>query len=333
MLALVAGCAAAPPRPASSSGVDAPAPRDAALERLRADARALAPLAVSPLARAFLAAAEDQPPVAPRVVWTDPARRAAWSDAQAAVLPAEARARLVGRVHGVADYWDERYGSPLAYVRALDVLAAAGLGDVAGRRVVDLGYGQIGAPRLLATLGAEVVGVDVDPLLPALYALPSDTGRVGRGRLALVSGLWPAQPAPRAAVGDRVDLFLSKNTLKRGYVHPEYAGGGTRHFDLGADDASFLTTLHETVAAGGWVLLYNVCPGPAPAGATYVPWADGRSPFERPAWEAAGFRLEAFDRDDTPAIRAVARVLKWNEGDDPTDIDHDLFATYTLARR
>ena len=107
----------------------------------------------------------------------------------------------------------------------------------------------------------------------------------------------------------------------------------SRHFDLGVDDATFLAALRDAVVPGGLVLLYNVCPAPAPPGAAYIPWADGRSPFARDAWEAAGFDLRELDRDDTAGIRQVAHLLRWDSGEDAVDIEHDIFATYTLARR
>ena len=38
--------------------------------------------------------------------------------------------------------------------------------------------------------------------------------------MKLVHGRFPADPKVVAAVGGGYDLFLSKNTLKRGYIHP-----------------------------------------------------------------------------------------------------------------
>jgi hypothetical protein len=306
---------------------------EATLEGLHQDARALESLAMTPLARAFLHATAAQPAVAPRVVWVDTATRAVWSDADAAKLPAARRAQLTRRELDASFYWETNYGSPLSYLRAVDLLAGAGLADLAGKRVVDFGYGTIGQLRLMAALGADAVGVDVDPLLGALYSAPGDQGPLGPGRVTLVTGRWPALAGVRAAVGDRLDVFLSKNTLKRGYVHPELAVSPARHFDLGVDDVTFLSALHDALVPGGVVLLYNVCPAPAPRGASYVPWADGRSPFGGAAWETAGFELRELDRDDTPAIRRVAHVLHWDTGEDAVDIEHDIFATYTLARR
>ena len=89
-----------------------------------------------------------------------------------ASIPQEMRDTLVTRTLDEQFYYFTRYGTPLAYSRPLDLLAAAGFDDVRGKRILDFGYGTIGHLRLLASLGAEVVGVEVDPLLPALYSEP-----------------------------------------------------------------------------------------------------------------------------------------------------------------
>jgi hypothetical protein len=333
MLACTPAPEPAAPAPVAAAASPSVPAADAALDGLRSDARALEPLAATPLARAFLHATAAQPPVSPRVVWVDAATRAAWSDASASRLPPERRGTLTRRELDASFYWETNYGSPLSYVRAVDVLAGAGVDGLAGKRVVDFGYGTVGQLRLMAALGADAVGVDVDPMLAALYSAPGDQGVLGPGRVTLVTGRWPAVPDVRAAVGDHLDVFLSKNTLKRGYVHPALAVSPARHFDLGVDDATFLAALRDALVPGGVVLLYNVCPAPAAPGAAYIPWADGRSPFDRAAWEAAGFDLRELDRDDTPAIRRVARLLRWDVGEDAVDIERDVFATYTLARR
>src|SRR5262249_38653107 len=160
------------------------------------------------------------------------------------------------------------YGSPLAYALPLEVLGRAGVADVAGRKVLDFGYGTVGHLRLLAALGADVTGVDVDPMLPALYAGPRDQGLIRGhggpgGRLRLIDGRFPADPAVARAVGGGYDLVLSKNTLKRGYVHPAGPVDPRRRLDLGVDDAAFLRVLHGSLKPGGYVLIYNLSPAPA----------------------------------------------------------------------
>ena len=86
--------------------------------------------------------------------------------------------------------------------------------------------------------------------------------------------------------------------------------------------------------AGGRVLIYNLSPATAPPGKPYIPAADGRSPFARATWEKAGFRVLAFDQDDSGAARALGRALGWDRlSEQPMDLVTDLFATYTLAEK
>jgi hypothetical protein len=99
------------------------------------------------------------------------------------------------------------------------------------------------------------------------------------------------------------------------------------------DAAAFLQVLHDALKPGGYVLIYNLGPAPSPRGRPYKPMADIRTPFSRADWEAAGFRVETFDRDDTAAGRAMAAVLGWDKGPGAIDLEKDLFATYTLVRR
>ncbi len=141
-LALVTACGHAQ-RPVQPGSVVA---------RLAADAPRLYGLCPSPWVRRFLDGARALPAVTPRQL-------------------------VVGDRTLIADeslYYEELYGSPLAYCRALEL---AGLDDVAGTRVLDYGYGAIGQLRILAGLGADVVGVDVDPLLAQLYAHPASAQR------------------------------------------------------------------------------------------------------------------------------------------------------------
>src|SRR5689334_17940222 len=98
-----------------------------ALVALALVAAALRPLARSALARDFLAAVEDLPSVTPREIWRDSARTGAWTRAEAEALPETTLARLTRREYDESFYWNTRYGSPLAYVRALDLLAAHGV--------------------------------------------------------------------------------------------------------------------------------------------------------------------------------------------------------------
>ena len=293
LLCLV-GCAAAPRQ--GTAGI-------------RAQAASLRPVVASPLAQRFLDAADLLPSIRRRTI------------------------TLAGATRVVDEeyFYTTRYGTPLAYTRPLELLARAGLDDVAGRRIVDFGYGGIGQLLMLASLGATAVGVDVDPLLRAIYA--DRDGRFGAGSLRTLSGRWPTDKAVRDGVGGGYDLFLSKNVLKRGYLHPTQPVPEQQTLRLGVDDEVFLRAVFDSLRPGGRMMIYNLSPAPAAPGKPYLPWADGRSPFPRELFERVGFRVIDFEVDDTAAARAMGHALGWDRGVEAMDLAHDLFAQYTLVAR
>lgn len=318
---------------ATALAQEAVKPTPSRVAELQAEAKALSPLCKTPLARDFLAAVPKLPSVQPRTVYRDSARTRAWSAREAVLLPDSVRSRLVPRVLDETFYYDTRYGSPLAYARALEVLGENGVKSVNGLRVADFGCGMLGQLRLLAENGATAIGIDVDPLLPALYSEPGDQGAVGPGSVTLATGQWPASGEMKRAVGDQIDLFISKNTLKNGYLHPAQAVDPRMLVHLGVSDSEFVAALARSVRKGGRVLIYNLCPAPAAPGKPYIPWADGRCPFPRGMWTAAGFEVLAFDRDDSPAARAMGHALGWDQGENGMKLDTDLFATWSLFQR
>lgn len=332
-LLLMVHCAAAVllARPVAAGAADAPAP--SRVQQLQSEARVLAPLVHTPLARAFLSAVPRLPHVQQRTVYRDSARTRAWSAREAAAFPDSVRARLVPRTLDEAFYYDTRYGTPLAYVRALEILGQHGVSSVRGKKLADFGCGMLGQLRLLAELGAQATGIDVDPLLPALYSEPGDQGAIGAGSVKLVTGQWPATPEMVNDVGEGYDVFLSKNTLKNGYIHPAETVDPRMLVHLGVSDSEYVAALARTVRRGGRVLIYNLCPAPAAPGKPYIPWADGRCPFPRAAWEDAGFNVVAFDVDDSPAARAMGHALGWDQGDGAMKLEQDLFATWSLFER
>lgn len=336
LLLAVVACAIFSPIPARAAG----APADtSAVGQIRADAVKARATVKSKLALAFLdATATALPHVAPRTVSYDSSRTHYYWEPEAAALPDSVRSKLITRTLDESFFYNTRYGSPLAYSRPLELLAEAGLGDLAGAKLADYGYGTIGHLRLLASLGADVVGVDVDPLLQKLYSVPGDQGAVrgagGReGRVTLAHGSFPGDTAVANRVGRGLTLFLSKNTLKNGYIHPAQPVNPRMLVHLGVSDSAYVAALARAVAPGGWVMIYNLSPAPNAPDQPYRPWADGRCPFPRAMFEAAGFEVLAFDRDDTPAAHAMARALGWDQGPSPMDLAKDLFAAYTLARR
>ena len=290
------------------------------------------------LARRFLDATADLPHVTTRVAFRDSSGAHYYDEARAAALPDSTRTRLVRRELDEGFYYFTRYGSPLAYARPLELLSLAGFRDVSGRKLLDFGYGTIGQLRLLASLGAEAIGVEVDPMHPVLYGQPGDQGvihgRHGRdGRVRLVNGRYPSTDAIVAEVGDGYDLFISKNTLKNGYLHPERPVDKRMLVDLGVGEREYMRNLYRILKPGRLAMIYNLSPAPSPPDKPYKPWADGRCPFPRAMWESAGFEVLEFDRDDGPAARAMGHALRWDQGDSPMDLRNDLFSHYTLVRR
>jgi SAM-dependent methyltransferase len=333
LTSILLSCSSCPTAPQPGPSAEA-----SAIARLRQEALSLEPLVTSRLGRRFLDATADLPPIGTRRILMDEATKTYLTDAEAAALGDVERRRLRTIPADETIYYTTRYGSPLAYARPIDLLGEAGVEDLSGCNVLDFGYGTIGHLRLLAGLGANVTGVDVDPFLRALYSRPEDQGDIrnarGRdGRIRLVHGRFPADEAVRESVGGQYDLILSKNTLKRGYVHPERPVEARRLLNLDVDDARFVRALHDALKPGGRVLIYNISPAPSPPDQPYKNWADGRCPFAREVWEAAAFRILAFDRDDSATIRRFGHGLAWDQGESAMDLGNDLFAQYTLVEK
>ena len=118
------------------------APRTATQQQLINEANALAPLTASALGKRFLRAAEALPAISARTAFRDDNTRDFFSPAEANALPEERRKKLSVIELDEYRYYYTKYGSPLAYVRALDLAAANGLTDVKGMRILDFGYGS-----------------------------------------------------------------------------------------------------------------------------------------------------------------------------------------------
>lgn len=309
-----------------------------AIDLLQKEAKALEPLVKTDWVKQFLRATNRLPAVGKRLMLKDETKGVYFSRRQAMSLGTDYIDTLMVTETNEVYYYYTKYGSPLAYARALDVLGQRGFKDLHEKKILDFGFGSVGQLRLLASLGARVVGVDVDPLLRALYDDPMDQGPIegpeGRvGTLNLLSGRWPAEERMRKEVGDGYDLVISKDTLKMGFIHPQRKTEDRFLLKIGVDDAAFVKALYDILKPGGLVLIYNLCPAPSPPEKTYIPWSDGRCPFPRALWESAGFEVLEFDKDDTHAAKNQGYALGWNQGPDSMDLEHDLFASYTLLRK
>ena len=293
----------------------AESPAPPVLDEIKRIARQAEPRCKTPWVKDFIKAAQQLPPVGNRRFFHTADKSAYFTEEEAAKLPKVERAALTAREVDEEIYY-ARITDPLGYLRPMEVLAAAGF-QPAGKRLVDFGYGNIGQLKMLASIGADALGIEVDPLLPKLYA--RDVGPLGSGRVRVLHGYFPTDPKLVEAIGRGYDLFLSKNTLKRGYVRPAVPVEPKKRIDLGSDQA-FLAAVRDT-------------PAPAAPGKPYVQMGDIRCPFEKATLERAGFEVLAYDVDDNREGRAVAKLLEWDKGPDAMELEHGLFAMYTLARR
>lgn len=313
------------------------------VESIQREARAVRPLVEHDATRKFLDASADLPRPGPRVIYYNRVTRDALTEG-------EALERDVARIEregyertelSERYFYYTRYGSPIAYARALDLAVAHGVKTFDGAKILDFGYGGIGHLRMLASLGAHAVGVDVDPVLDALYSTdPADTGVIPRadvaddgpnGSLGVHSGQFPKDRTLASAIGDGYSLVISKNVLKRGYIHPDREPASPNMLiDLGVDDAAFLRGVRNALAPGGLLVIYNLYPKQSGPDEPYKPWADGRCPFDKDELEAEGFEVIEYNRDDTEAARMMGARLGWGA---QMNFAEDLFGMYTIARR
>jgi hypothetical protein len=331
-----------------------------AVELLRVEAARLLRGATCPDTRRFLVATTWLPILDDRTIYERKEPRGFISARAFAALPEGERGAYQPIVMDSYDFYYTRYGSPQANVRWIELLCQeaskheghAGVLESGkappsvyrGRKLVDFGFGSYGHLRNLALVGAHVTGIEVDPRLEALYSEAEDVGVVEpaslpgdqakeAGSLTLAFGRWPGDASMRERVGKGYDFFVSKNTLKKGYVTPEREVDKRMLIDLGVTPEEFLGEVARVLRVGGYFMIYNICPKQAPEGEPYKPMADGRSPFTREQLEAHGFEVLSFDQDDTAAARVMGKALSWDSGNNPMDLENDLFAMYTLARK
>jgi len=351
----LAGCGSVPPArspaPNEQAGQGPVSARPAfspTVQRLVNESRLLEPLARSNITRHFLAATESLPAIAPRTAYINEKTREYFSTAARDALP-EARKNALSPVQfDEYRYYYTKGGSPLAYVRALEFAADENFKDLAGKRILDFGYGSIGQLRLLASLGAKVTGIDPDGYLAALYTERSDQGAVAlapmasgfrrqSGSVTLAHGLWPKDPKIVEQVGRGYDLILSKNTLKRGYIKPERKVDDKRQLiDLGVNDQVFLSAIYNALAPGGKLVIYNLYPKPSDPKEKFRPMADGRSPYSREQFERAGLKVVALDAEDHVNARKMGRLLGWDKnqaGETVDNLESNLFALVTVVFR
>jgi hypothetical protein len=302
-------------------------------QALLAEAKVVKPVMRQPLApivAEFFSQVSALPVVASRTLYRHKTTKQWINASQWTKLASEAKADWTAREFDEADYYGTLYGTPLAYALALDAAALHGLKSLKGLRILDYGYGAIGSPRLMAQAGAQVVGLDVDSMLPALYDQASDTGAVGvnKGSITLINANFPADAQAVQGAGSNNDVIISKNTLKKGYITPEQ---GKALIDPGVPMSVYLQAFRDALKPGGLFVIYNI--SQKQDAEKYRPANDPRSPFTRAEYEAAGFEVLALDADDSVQARRFGDAAGWGGPQGMGDLQTNLFAKYTVLRR
>lgn len=325
--------------PATAQETKETDPKPNIYEQLHTEAEALRAMVHTDVARCFLAAVQHLPEIETRTIHYNPETKQALRADRTGHLTDDQLDSWNTYEFDARFYYTTWFGTPLAFTRPLDLVAQhMNIETIDGLRFADVGYGNIGQLRLLASNGAHCTGIDVNTRLHELYSLPGDTGSIERiggngspGSITLVCGQWPASDDIIEHVSDGYDIFISKNTLKRGYINPERDVDPRMLVHLGVDDETYVAHVWRVLKPGGVAMIYNICPKrSAPDDEQYKPWSDGRCPFDRELLEKQGFEIIEYNRDDTEFVRDMARAFGWDE---QMDVEGDLFAEYTLLRR
>jgi SAM-dependent methyltransferase len=318
--AALVGCVTAPPAPVA---VTSPT-----LLRFRQERDALRPLFSSEAAQSFLLAVDMLPAVAARTVYQNTKNPRTWLSSTAfAALPAEQKLDFAARTQDENAYYSTFYGSPLAYVRAIDIGARFGVRTLSNIKVLDYGYGAIGGLRLMAGAGANVVGLDVDAFLSAIYTESSDVGPfMGKGSVSLIHGFFPNDAAIVARAGENFDVIMTKNTMKKGFMRPR---SGNPMIPLNMAVADYLRRFADALKPGGVLVVYNI--GGAPRADRYLPSTDIDSPFTREEYVAAGLEVMALNESDDNAVRKMGSALGWDKS--MGALETNLFASFTVVRK
>ena len=127
-LAFVNAFSSTPRAHAADAAASVPADTTA-VGAIREEAKAIRSLYKSKLVGEYLDATARLPLVQPRALVRDSSRTHYWTAAEAAAFPDTMRVRLVNVPISERFYWYTRYGTPLAYSRALEIAANAGFGS------------------------------------------------------------------------------------------------------------------------------------------------------------------------------------------------------------
>lgn len=151
-------------------------------------------------------------------------------------------------------YYYTRYGTPLAYVLPFELLG--NLPELASKplKILDYGFGTIGHLKLLTENNHIVHGVEIDPILNLLYKEED----MANDNLKLFYGYFPKDKSLVKKLDNNYDVFISKNTLKKGYVHPDIEVNKKYLLNFGVSDDDYLQAISELLKPDGYFLIYNL---------------------------------------------------------------------------
>jgi hypothetical protein len=305
-----------------------------ARQDLLRDAATVAALTQETLTLDWLAGVKHLPTVATRTLYRNKSTRAWFTQTEY-----EASGLKTDEVNQVPfdekSYYATFYGTPISYSLVLDIVGRLGYKTLNGLKITDYGYGAVGTARLSAAAGAQVVGLDVDPMLAKLYNQTQDQGFVNdrqasaqrTGRIALIHKPFPNEVSATQAAASS-DLIIAKNTLKKGFVRP---ASGKAMIDLGMTAEQYLAGFATALKSGGHLVIYNLSQRLDPN--NYRPANEGGSPFSRDEFAAAGFKVIYFEQSDNEKVRRLGEALGWGGPQGMGDLNTNLFAQYTVLQR
>lgn len=223
-------------------------------------------------------------------------------------------------------YYYTRYGTPLAFVSALEALGRR-LKSPKRLNILDYGFGTIGHLKLLSLNGHKVTGIEANTFLEALY----EDEYSKNDNMELFFGIFPKDDHFKEKLTpESYDVFISKNTLKKGYVNPEFEFDKKYLINIGRSEEEYLNAVFNLLKDDGYFLIYNLHGKLVLEKDAYKPMLDGRSPFTKEQFKNAGFSVIEYNQDDTEFIRKMGKALGWEAS---MNFDKDLFATYTLVKK
>jgi hypothetical protein len=303
--------------------------RSGGVKALKAEAATLKTMFASTAANEFLSAVDALPVIASRKIYFNEKDGAWLGTAAYDALARNLKSQYKAVEYNEDAYYQAHFQSPLMYARALDVANLHGLNSLNGIRILDVSYGAIAAPRLMAASGATVVAIDAEPALAALYALQGDYGVVsganGRaGSLKLATGVMSSDAAFSQQLGSEFDLVVVVDIPKR-------RSAESKRSKIAMDNKSSndqrLRTFANALKSGGLLVMYHV-------GARDDNRRGGamRKPqFTADEFQEVGLKVLAYEQNDNAAARQMGQLLRLDRALEVSE--RDLVASYTVLRK